>query len=122
MQPSCLAESIWQESLHQAHKGVYHRSFSLRLGTVKTLARIVLIVLGSMLLASVLAMQVDYGHETLYRIHYPWLREVREVSIFSVRRDPALVRLGLVALILAFAVMNLPLNEVHSAVTLPHWH
>jgi hypothetical protein len=116
--------------LHQAHKGVYHRSFSLRLGTVKTLARIVLIVLGSMLLASVLAMQVDYGHETLYRIHYPWLREVREVSIFgvliwctlSVRRDPALVRLGLVALILAFAVMNLPLNEVHSAVTLPHWH
>jgi hypothetical protein len=88
---------------------------------MKTLNRLLLVVLSVALLAAVWAMhsgmtQVHFTHETYYAIKWPWLRDVREVCLFCVlgwcvlfvRREPAFVRLGLVAIILAFAIMNIP--------------
>jgi hypothetical protein len=88
---------------------------------MKTLNRLLLLALSLALVAAVYAMQsnttqISVGHETLYHMRWPWLHEVREVSIFAiliwsfifVKREAAFVRIGLAALIIAFTLQNLP--------------
>ena len=103
---------------------------------MKTLSRILLIVLSLALLAAVCAMhagmtQINVGHDTHYRIKWPWLHEVRETAIFGVlvwcllflRREPTFARIGLAAVILAFAIMNLPAALAKELPGLPPvWH
>jgi hypothetical protein len=102
---------------------------------MKTLNRLFLLTLSLALLGAVYAMQsgmtqVNLTHETFYAIKWPWLRDVREVSIFGVlgwcvlfvRREPVFVRIGLIAVILAFGIMNLPPRLARELPTLPLRH
>jgi hypothetical protein len=102
---------------------------------MKTLNRLFLLALSLTLLASVYAMhsgmtQVNFSHETYYAIKWPWLRDVREIGIFGVlgwcvlfvRREPAFVRMGLMAVILSFGIMNLPPRLAKELPALPLRH
>jgi len=102
---------------------------------MKTFNRLLLVVLSLSLLAAVYAMhsgmtQVGVGHDTFSTIKWPWLHEVREVSIFGVlgwclcflRREPTFARVGLAAVILAFVIMNLPVAHAKEFHAPPNWH
>jgi len=102
---------------------------------MKTLNRLFLLALSLTLVCAVFAIhtgttQVTVGHETFSHIKLPWLRELREVSLFGVliwcvlflRREPTLARVGLVAVIVAFAVITLPPRIFKQPISLPGWH
>jgi hypothetical protein len=102
---------------------------------MKTLNRFLLVALAVTLLAATYAMQtgmtqVNFGHATFYAIKWPWLHEVREICIFAVlgwcllftQREPVFVRIGLIALILTFVIMNLSPHFAKELPTPPNWH
>jgi hypothetical protein len=102
---------------------------------MKTLNRLLLVLLSLALLAAVYLMrsnttQIDIGHDSFYTIKWPWLHEVREGSIFGVlgwcllflRRDPTFARVGLAAVIAAFVIMNWPFNHDVHLPAMPAWH
>jgi hypothetical protein len=102
---------------------------------MKTLNRLFLVVLAAALVGAVYAMhtnatQFTLGHATYFALKYPWLKEVREVTLFAllawcllfVKREPTFVRLGLVALIVACALMYLPPHEVDGSFLHLPWH
>jgi hypothetical protein len=102
---------------------------------MKTLNRLLLVLLSVALLVAVYLMhsgttQLTVGHETLSSIKWPWLHEIREATIFAVlgwcllflRRDPTFARIGLAAVILAFAIMNWPFAHAWHLPELPSWH
>lgn len=102
---------------------------------MKTLNRLLLILLSLTLVATVYLMhsgttQLTLGHDSFYSVKWPWLHEVREISIFAVlgwcllflRREPTFARIGLAAVILAFVIMNWPLAHDWHLPELPVWH
>jgi hypothetical protein len=66
-----------------------------------------------------------WGHDTFYTQVHPWLRQIRQGSLFGVlafcvlivRRDPAFTRIGLLAVIASLALLLIPPREVHQTVT-----
>ena len=103
---------------------------------MRMLNRLLLVVLVIALLGAVYGMhtnttQITLCHDNFYHIKWPWLQEVRQVSIFGVliwcllfvRKEPLWVRFGLVALIFAFAIMALPPKSGNPADILQKiWH
>jgi len=106
---------------------------------MKTLNRLLLLGFALTLVASAFAIysgttQVTIGHDTFSHIRQPWLHEVREVSLFGVliwcllflRGEPALSRVGVIAVILACSAMVLPPKIFKEKITLPSlpesWH
>jgi predicted MFS family arabinose efflux permease len=94
------------------------------------LFRLVFLLLCAALLVSTwwqhLSTTVSFaGHDTFYTQVHPWLRQIREWSMFGVlafciliaRRDPTFTRIGLLAVIAALALELIPPREVHQAVT-----
>ena len=101
---------------------------------MKTLNRLLLLALCLTLVAAAFAIysgttQVTVGHDTFSYLKRPWLHELREISLFGVliwcvlflRREPTLARVGLIAVVLAFAVMALPPKILKQPITLPGW-
>ena len=101
---------------------------------MKTLNRILLILLSAALLVVVYLMhtnttEIAIGHETYYKIKWPWLQEVRETCIFAVlgwcllflQRQPTFARIGLAAVIIAFILMNVPLDHESFLHVPPNW-
>lgn len=101
---------------------------------MKTLNRLLLLALAIALVGAAYAIydgttQLTLGHTTVYHTREPWLHEVREVSLFGVliwcllfvRSQPAFVRVGLVAVILACAIMVAPPHILKEPITLPDW-
>lgn len=102
---------------------------------MKTLNRLLLVLLSLALLTAVYLMhtdttQVTVGHDTFSSIKWPWVHEVREGAIFAVlgwcllflRREPTFARVGLAVIILAFVVMNLPPAHGGHLSIPPVWH
>ena len=103
---------------------------------MKTLNRIFFLGLVAALVASACALysggmtEISLGHDTFYHLKWPWLHNVREVSLFAVlvwcllflRREPTLARIGLVAVLLAFAFMTLPPRIFKHPLEVPSWH
>ena len=103
---------------------------------MKTLNRLFLLGLVAALVGSAIAIysggttQISLGHDTLYHLKWPWLHNVREVSFFAVlawcllflRREPTAARIGLVAVLLAFALMTLPPRIFKQPIEVPSWH
>jgi hypothetical protein len=94
------------------------------------LFRLVFLLLCAALIASTwwlhLATTVSFSeHGTFYTQVHPWLRQIREWSMFGVlafclliaRRDPAFTRIGLLAVIAALALELIPPREVQQTVT-----
>jgi hypothetical protein len=90
---------------------------------MKTLLRLLLLVLSAALLIAVYLQhthttELSFRHETLYTIKWPWVTEVRKWSLFAIlgwcilfaKSEPTFVRLGLVAITIAFVVMLLPFH------------
>ncbi len=101
----------------------------------RLLNRIILIALVVALLAAVYAThanmtQINFGHDTLYAFKWTWLHQVREVCIFGIlawslfflRGEPLFARIGLAAVIIALAVMNLPPHLIKELPVPPGWH
>jgi hypothetical protein len=103
---------------------------------MKTLNRLLLIALSLALLGATYAMHtgmthLSIGHDNYYTLKWPCLSEVREVAIYGllgwcalfVKREPTLVRVGLIAVILAFVIMALPTKLGDPAALLKSaWH
>ncbi len=102
---------------------------------MKTLNRLLLLLLALTLLVTTYAMhagmtRASIGHEMTYTLKWPWLSEVREISLYGVlgwcvlfvRSQPAFVRIGLVTVILAFVLMALPPKVIHELPTPPGLH
>ncbi len=94
------------------------------------LIRVVFLLLCAALLVSTwwlhLSTTVSFsGHDTFYTQVHPWLRQIRQGSLFGVlafciliaRRDSAFTRIGLLAVIASLALELIPPREVHQAVT-----
>ena len=88
---------------------------------MKTLNRLLLLLLCAALLGATYAMhtgttQLSIGHDNFYTLKWPWLSNVHQVALYAllgwcvlfVKRETALVRVGLIAVILAFIIMALP--------------
>jgi hypothetical protein len=88
---------------------------------MRTLSRLLLLILCAALLIATWGLYTEttrgsYFHETWYTLRYPGLRDVRQWSLWGdlawciifVRRDPVLVRVGLIAIALSFAIMAMP--------------
>ncbi len=102
---------------------------------MKTLNRLLLLALATALVLSALVSysnitEIPVLHDTYYHIKYPWLLEVRHVSLFGVlvwcvlfvRSEPFFVRIGLMAVILAFTFILLPPHILRHPIDLPGWH
>ena len=100
---------------------------------MKTLNRLLLLILSVALLAAVYLMhthttQIKIGHDSFYSIKWDWLDDVREGSLFGLlgwcllflRREPTFARIGLAAVIIAIAMafMNWPSHLP----AMPAWH
>jgi hypothetical protein len=101
---------------------------------MKTLNRLLLVLLSLALLITTYAMhtsatQITLGHDSFYSIKWPWLHEVRETCIFAVlgwcllflQSQPTFARIGLAAVIIAFIMMNVPLNHEGFLHIPPNW-
>ncbi len=90
---------------------------------MKTLLRLLLLVLSAALLIAVYiahthTTEIAFRHETLYTLRSPWVTEVRKWSLFGIlgwcilfaKSEPTFVRIGLVAITLAFAAALLPFH------------
>jgi len=64
-------------------------------------------------------------HDTFYTQVHPWLRPVRQWSLFGVlifcvlvaRRDPLFTRIGLLTVVASLTIMLVPPREIHQTVT-----
>jgi hypothetical protein len=88
---------------------------------MKTLNRLLLLALATALLGATYAMHtgmthVSIGHDNYYTMKWPWLSDVHQVALYAVlgwcllfvKSEPLLVRVGLIAVLLAFIIMALP--------------
>jgi hypothetical protein len=104
---------------------------------MKTLNRLLLLLLAFALVLSSYAMHAGITHATIghentytYNLKWPWLANVREFSLYAVlvwsflfvRSQPVFVRIGLVSVILAFVIMALPPKVMHEIPTPPGLH
>jgi hypothetical protein len=91
---------------------------------MKTLNRLLLVLLAAALLGATYAMHtgmthITIGHDNYYTMKWPWLSNVHQVALygllawclFFVKSEPLFVRIGLFAVILAFILMALPAKE-----------
>jgi hypothetical protein len=102
---------------------------------MRILTRLLLLALAVTLLAASYGMysgtrSLTIGHDTFYNFKWPWLHEVRQISLFGtliwcllfVKRDSAWVRFGLIAVILASLLIILPPNSIKHPVLPASWH
>ena len=95
---------------------------------MRTLSRLLLLILCLGVLASAVgtwneSAPFSHGHDSWYILKYPWLRVVREWSLWGdlgwciifARREPALVRLGLVCALVTLIIMELPPRTLQHA-------
>jgi len=91
---------------------------------MKTLSRLVILVLSIALVAATYMAHMNMthiaiGHDNYYTMKSPWLSDIREISLYGVliwcilfaKSETTFVRIGLIAVVLAFILMAFPAKE-----------